>query len=255
MGASIVTYLETVFNSRPIYESCIDKYISPSQFLRNKFVDAGYDPKKFLHLPNFLDVENFTPHYEFESYLLYLGRLEDIKGVGTLIDAFIRLKGSLNGMHLKIAGTGSLESELQARIEKSGVPNIELLGYLQGHALEKVIQNAKAIVIPSEWYENYPYSALEAMAYGKPVIASKIGGISEIVDDGDTGLLFEPFMPEELAGTIARFDKMPLSAIKAMGRRARKKVEAVNNPERFIEATLDLYKVLIEAKKNKKIEK
>jgi glycosyltransferase involved in cell wall biosynthesis len=250
-AASIVTFLEAVINSRSIYERCIDKYISPSQFLRDKFVGAGYDPNKFVHFPNFLEVDNFTPHFEYGNYLLFLGRLEDIKGVRTLIDAFIGLQDRLNGLKLKIAGTGSLEEELQARIMSFGVSNIELLGYLQGEPLEKAIQNSKAIVIPSEWYENYPYSALEAMAYGKPVIASRIGGIPEIVEDGITGLLFEPFIPEELADVIVRFDKMPITEVKAMGRKAREKVELVNSPEKFIEATIDLYETVIEDKKNR----
>ena len=251
--ASIVTYLEAVFNSRPIYESCIDKYISPSRFLRNKFIDAGYDPGKFVCQPNFLHVKNYTPHYEHENYYLYLGRLENIKGVRTLVDAFLALPDHLNGLRLKIAGTGSLKIELQSQLKTLATDRIEVLGYLKGKRLEKVIQNAKAIVIPSEWYENYPYSVLEAMAYGKPVIASRIGGIPEIVDDNITGILFEPFECNNIVNAIVKFEKISFSEIKSMGKNAREKVEYFNSPEKYLESTIALYESLsLSPKKNSK---
>ena len=81
LGASLITYLEAKVNSNTKYEKCIDLYISPSQFLRNKFIEYGYDQKKIIHIPNFIELEDFKPHYDFEDYLLFIGRLEREKGL------------------------------------------------------------------------------------------------------------------------------------------------------------------------------
>lgn len=243
--ASIITYLESVINGQKRYDNYIQKYISPSSFLRDKFIEYGYDPDKVVNIPNFITLDDFKPRYEYDNYLLYLGRLEKEKGLITLVKAFSLITKKFPEISLKIAGTGSLTDELVNLISRMKISNVELLGFIQGSKLEAITKNAKAIVIPSEWYENYPFSCLEAMAYGKPVIASDIGGMPEQIKDGITGFLFEPFNEEQLALKIKTLSNMKREEIVAMGKNARAMVEKINSPKKYLDDILGIYGRLI----------
>ena len=116
-----------------------------------------------------------------------------------------------------------------------------MTGFLRNDELESVIRQAKAVIIPSELYENYPYSCLEAMAYGKPVIGSRIGGIIEQVDEGETGFLFEPSNDKDLADKMILLNSLTSQRIMEMGRKARSKVEKMNHPADYLQRLLDLY--------------
>ena len=139
---------------------------------------------------------------------------------------------------------------MKTLIDRNEFTKIEILGYKSGKELENLIKNAKAVIIPSEWYENYPYSSLEAMAYGKPVIASRIGGIPEQVEDGITGLLFEPNNVRQLANTIKILSKLKKTEILEMGKKARQKIEINNNLHTHKKAIYSIYKAIL--KKNTK---
>ena len=245
LAASMVTFLEAKVNSFLDYDRHIGLYISPSAFLREKFIEYGYSPDRIIHLPNFMDVDQFTPHYEYSDYMLFLGRLERSKGLGTLIEAFARMKEEGSSLRLKIAGTGNMERALSFAISRRDLANIDMLGLLQGDALMEAIRNAMAIVVPSEWYENYPFSILEAMAFGKPVIASRIGGIPEQVEDGITGYLFEPFSASNLAEKIKLLSMQSKEEITRMGMAAREKVERVNSPDSYLRSIMKIYKSLL----------
>ena len=202
IAASIMAYLEAKITDCIRYDRYIDKYLAPSTFLRNKFIEYGHEPSKVIGLPNFIETDTITPQYNHRKYLLFIGRLEREKGLSTLLRAFAEAAGSVEGLRLKIAGMGSMEHELKNLIARMDLPGVTLIGFKQGTELQDTIQNAKAIVVPSECYENYPYSCLEAMAYGKPIIGSKIGGIPEQIQDNLTGFLFEPFDYKDLAKKI-----------------------------------------------------
>lgn len=249
LPASIITYVEALINGRSKYENLVDLYISPSHFLRQKFLEYGYAEEKIRHLPNFIEMDLFQPRFTYDNYLLFLGRLEREKGIETLIRAFLKTKGCTT-LGLKIAGTGTLENSLKKIVDQSGHTNIEFLGFLRGEDLANVTMNAKAIVIPSEWHENYPFSALEAMAYGKPIIASRVGGLPEIIEDNETGLLYEPCNESQLLEKILQMNSFTEKDIEVMGRKARKKVEQVNNESDYLFHILKIYSGLMQNKKN-----
>ena len=250
LGASLITYFEAKVNSSDRYEKCVNLYISPSIFLRNKFIEYGYDQKKILHIPNFMELDQFNPYYDFENYLLFIGRLEREKGLVTLIKGFAK-RSDGKSLKLKIAGAGSMEEELKAMVQHMKLSNIEFMGFKQGRELEELTKKAKAIIIPSEWYENYPYSGLEAMAYGKPVIGSRIGGIPEQVEEGVTGFLFEPFNLGDLTAKVNLLNSMPEENIKEMGRRGRVKVEKENNSAIYLKRIIEIYESVIENKRRR----
>ena len=249
LAASLVTYFEAKINAYFNYEKRVDLYISPSKFLKNKFIEYGYCPQKIIYLPNFIELDEFIPQYNYEDYLLFIGRLEKEKGLATMVKGFAGAKNNGRLLSLKIAGAGSMEEELKDLVDRMEVSNIEILGFKQGSELKDLTQKAKAVIIPSEWYENYPFSGLEAMAYGKPIIASRIGGIPEQVEDGVTGFLFEPFDEDQLSAKINLLNSLTKEEIKEMGQRARQKVERNNDKNIYFSNILNIYQRLLQDKK------
>jgi glycosyltransferase involved in cell wall biosynthesis len=219
------------------YHRGISYYIAPSRFMRDKVIEFGTDPDQVVHLPNFLNLDAFQPNHAAGSYFLYAGRIERVKGVETLLRAASSITGDFD---LRIAGDGDIRPELEGRIAASGQRNVHFLGKVPPEQMGEVIHGASCVVVPSEWYENAPMSVLEAFAYGKPVIAARIGGIPELVADGVTGLLFEPGNANDLQRAIERLIERPGLAAE-MGRRAREDVEARFGPERHYEGLMAIY--------------
>ena len=161
-----------------------------------------------------------------------------------MIRGFSKSQESGHSLNLMIAGRGSKKKELEDLAKKMKASNIHFVGFKQGAELDKLMRNAKAIVIPSELYENYPFSGLEAMAYGKAIIGSRIGGIPEQVEDGVTGFLFEPHNDDQLSEKINLLNSLPDKRIEEMGRKARQKVEVNNNKELYYSHLLKVYQSL-----------
>ena len=118
--------------------------------------------------------------------MLYFGRLSKEKGVINLINAIKDID-----YKLIIAGTGPLENELKEYVKANNICNVEFVGFLQGDDLLNLIRRSRCVVLPSQWYENGPYSAMEAMALGKPLIVSNKGGLPELVDNENSGYIFD----------------------------------------------------------------
>jgi len=127
---------------------------------------------------------------------------------------------------LVVVGEGPFRGELQGQAVRQGISNVHFAGYQDGAALKDLVGRAAFVVVPSEWFENSPVVIYEAGALGKPVVASRIGGIPEIVEDGSTGLLFEPGNVDELTDRIEALSADPATCA-GMGRRARTRVENV----------------------------
>lgn len=142
-------------------------------------------------LYNGVDVTGISASDRDKGYVLYCGRLAPGKGAETLLRAH---EAADCRWPLVIAGSGPLADNLKAQFTR----NVRFAGQLSGETLNETIAEASVVVVPSEWCENCPMSVLEAMAYGKAVIATRVGGIPELVDDRVTGLLFEPGNTDEL---------------------------------------------------------
>jgi len=184
-AASAVATVEAIVHCFLKVTKHIDAFISPSEFLKRKFIEFGFGAERFYQINNFLaDDSRPSSHPMDDGYALYFGQIEPWKGLRTLMRAW----SDIQNIELYLAGDGSIRNEL----EKDAVGlNVKFLGYLQKEALFKVLSRAGVIIMPSECYENYPYSVMESMAFGKPVIASNIGGLPELVVDNETGFLFD----------------------------------------------------------------
>jgi len=201
----------------------------------HKLKEMGFHGQ-IIYLPNFVDIEIVQPSYEWEEEsIVYVGRLSYEKGLETLMDA---VKGV--SIKLKIIGDGPIRKELVEWVKKEGIGNVDFLGYMKGKQLYKEIKKSKAVVIPSEWYENNPRSVIEAFALGKPVIGARIGGIPELVKDNETGLTFEPGNAKDLKEKIKELLGNS-SLLKKMGGNARRFVETELNPEKHYQKLMEIY--------------
>lgn len=193
----------------------VDFFLCPSRFLAN-LVSNRITSRKIKILHNGVDTKRYQANFSDRGYAFYFGRLSNEKGVVTLLEAHKQLKEKIP---LKIAGTGPLKQKLQEKY-----PYIEFLGHQNHHDLHKIIANSAFVVVPSEWYENCSMVVLEAMAFGKAIIGSRIGGIPEQIQDNKTGLLFTPKNTTELTEKMGLlFNNIQLR--KQMGYAARKKLE------------------------------
>ncbi len=220
------------------YRKNVDRVVVPSRFFVEKFVQWGWPREKLVYVPNYVDVTKFEPQFTPGNYFLYFGRLAPEKGVGTLIRAAAK-----SGVLLKIVGTGPVEAELKTLAAQVGGA-IEFLGYRTGSELHDLVRDSRAVVLPSEWYENAPMSVLESYALGKPVIGARIGGIPEMIVDGETGWTFESQNVENLAECLQTVIAADNSMIMSMGQVGRDYVEKNFSRKRYIEAILALYKEL-----------
>jgi len=219
--ASFIHAMQGYFNYfTGVYKKNIIKFISPSIFLKNIFLQDGFKKEHIEIVPNFVDIEKYTPSFQDKGFFLFAGRLSYEKGLFTLLKAFESLPKSC----LKILGTGPIGSELRDYAIKKGLNNVEFLGYKSGEELKEYYKNCKAVIIPSEWYENAPITILEAFAFAKPVIGSKIGGITEMIEHLTNGCLFEAGNHQELSDYIQKLNSDSSLAME-LGKNARQKAE------------------------------
>jgi len=236
--ASGIYAAESYFNHfRKSYRVKVKRLISPSQFLRDKFIEFGWDADHIEVVPNFLDIKHFKPEFTKGSYFLYLGRLSSEKGVPTLLKAFSSL--SNKDTSLVVAGTGPIEDRLKSEFSHS--PQISFTGHLSGQRLKDVVRGALAIVVPSEWYENAPMSVLEAMAFGKPVIGARIGGIPEMILEEERGYLFEAGNASDLEEKLGIMASLSKTAVETLGRNARAFVEKKHSAKLHFEGLMGVY--------------
>jgi len=199
-SASLMASFEAYTHLFLDFKKKVSRYIAPSNFLRNKFIDYGYSSEKIIYLKNFIfkmpEYENINTK---SNYILYFGGLNQWKGIKTLLNAMSKIKSPIK---LKIVGNGEMKSFIEKYISKFNINNIELYDFMSGQKLNDFIANSQFVIVPSECYENCPYSIMEAMSLGKPIIASNIGGIPELVHEGKTGILFNPFDSDDLCRKI-----------------------------------------------------
>ena len=236
--SSLVMVESAMHRALGLYRDNLDRIVVPSIFFRDKHIEWGWPAEKLVYIPNFVRVNGFVPQFEPGDYFFYFGRLALEKGVATMIRAAARA-----GVRLCIAGTGPEECALKALAVDVG-GDIEFLGFVSGEPLWKLVREARAIVLPSEWYENAPMSILEAYASGKPVIGARIGGIPEMVNEGETGSLFESGSVDNLADRLIQMQGLADKQIAAMGQSARCLVEAKFNEGLYLKSMLSLYESL-----------
>ena len=217
----------------------VNVFIAPSLFLKQTLANMGFK-KQIVHLPNFIDLAQFA-HYSEERSIsrrfVYFGRLSAEKGLATLLKAVAGLPQA----KLDVIGDGPLRAELEQWTKKHCAERVCFYGHLRGDELWSRIRKAIAVIVPSEWYENNPLTVIEAFALCVPVIGARIGGIPELVRNGETGLTFEAGNVEALTAKL-RYAADNTIGMRQMGVQAQTFVQNDLSAEQHYEKLMRIYK-------------
>ncbi len=178
------------------WKKMVDKYITLTNFARNKLIEGGIPSSQITVKPNFVHPSPSVGSGN-GGYALYVGRLSVEKGVDTLLQTWEKLDYPIP---LKIVGDGPLDTMVKAACQKS--ERIDWLGRRPMPEVHELMGEAMFLVFPSKWYETFGRVAVEAFATGTPVIASRIGAIAELIDSGRTGVYFQPGDSQDLADKV-----------------------------------------------------
>lgn len=248
---SLLAFVEASFLKALHYYDKIDLYIAECNFYKNLVDQAGFTHSPIIQMNNFLPInQEYKAYADYEDYILYFGRYAREKGVLTILKAYAQLKCKEK---LVLVGKGSEYSKICQFVSDNNLSeNVVVNGAIFGEEMDRIIEKAKVVLVPSEWYENGAFVALQALAKGKIVVASDIAGLSEIIQDGKTGYLAKPGDSDSFACAIQKALSLSDVEYKKMSEKivlyAKKRCDA----RAYIKRLTAIYEYLI--KKQKKIE-
>jgi glycosyltransferase involved in cell wall biosynthesis len=213
------------------FDRRIDAYIALSSFQRQLMEKGGIPADRLRVIPNFLEPDPGTDNGPREAFL-YVGRLAEQKGIGPLLRAAANEPGIL-----RVAGDGPMAPEV---MEAARAGHIRYLGPIGQSSVIDELRRAVALVVPSVWFEAFPVVVLEAYATGTPVLASRIGSLAEIVEEGVTGVFARADDPGDLAERL-RWGGHHADEMRGMGATARERYESQYRGPAHLAALLDAY--------------
>jgi len=234
-ASAAVASMLTVHRARGTWQHAIDRYIALTEFSRRKFIEGGLPADKIIVKPNFVHPDPGIGAGG-GGFALFVGRLTDEKGVRTLLRAWQEHRPALP---LRILGDGPLRDEVAAA---SGDSGIEYLGRRPLAEVLAALAQAEVLVFPSRWYEGLPRTIVEAYAKGTPVVASRLGSMTELVEEGSTGRLFSAGDAAELADAMRDG-----SQFRSMRAAARKRYEMCYTADQNHSMLIAAYKTAIDA--------
>jgi len=209
-----------------IADGLVAAFIAPTRFTRDWLAAAGVPAAKLALLPYPVPAPETAADPARGEYVAFAGRCAPEKGLGMLLAAAKR-----TGLPLQVAGA----------TPSGGVARgIVWRGFLRGAELESFYRGARFLVVPSLWFETFGLVAAEAMAHGIPVVASRIGALAELVEDGRTGSLFSPGDADELAEAMLRLWRAP-ERCRRLGAAGREKILRLCHPDTYYAGLMDLY--------------
>lgn len=229
---SLLATFEAYWREYKKYSSKISYFISPSEFVKNKFIQSGFkEPIEVL--PNLVEKGKSDTNY-LGDQVLFFGRLSKEKGVITLLQA----AKLLPGVKFKIAGAGPEEHRLKIFAYKNDLKNVEFLGFLGKERLQAAVNNARLVVVPSLWPEVFGLSIYEAVAAGKVVLGANIGAIPEALP---ADLLFTPNNPEDLAKTLKIWYNKPFRELQDKVNELNNNLAKISNKEHYLQQLINIY--------------
>ncbi|MCX6906808.1 MAG: glycosyltransferase family 4 protein [Verrucomicrobia bacterium] len=197
----------------------VDAFIALSEFSRRKLIEGGLPAARVFLKPNCME-KPLERGSGDGDYAIVMGRLHPEKDVQTTLEAFRHVQG----LRLLVVGEGPLREPLERQAQEWGLAGVEFRGFVAGAARFELLRRARFLLLSSRVYENFSMSVLEAYAAARPVVASRIGAVAELVEDGVTGLLFEPGNPLDMAAKVRQLQSDP-ALVERLGSAARQKFE------------------------------
>jgi len=233
-ATTAVAAMITVHRLLRTWKDKVDVYITLTEFTRAKLIQGGLSPGKIIIKPNFVHPDpGFTGGAG--RFALFAGRLAPEKGIELLLDAWKKTAGLIP---LKMVGDGPLAEKINEMVgEMTGV---EWLGTVSRDEVHRLMREAAFLVFPSIWYECLPVTIIEAFAVGTPVIASRIGSLEYLIDDGRTGFLFESGNPEALAEKV-RWAVVHPDRLADISHMARREFEDIYTADKNYTQLMDIY--------------
>ncbi len=219
-----------------LFHDQVYAYICLTEFQKSRLMAHGFPGERLAVIPNM--TTSIPPEPERPGdFVGYAGRISPEKGIPTLLAAARRLP------RIPFQGAGSMAPTSNFAAEAP--PNLRFSGHLAEEALHRFYRDSRLLVMPTIWFETFGLVLIEAMAHAKPVIASRIAGIPEIVDEGVSGLLFEPGNAEDLAQKIQYLWERP-GLCRRMGQAGREKVLREYSPQRYYTRLMAVYRQAME---------
>ncbi|MEO8243728.1 MAG: glycosyltransferase [bacterium] len=224
--------------ARAAFIACISHFCRSQAML---FSDEAYwDKLKIVHCGVALERYGTVPRGAFSGHVVFVGRLDAVKGVPLLLEAFAAARASHPQARLTIAGDGPARSRLEARVRHLGLEGVvRFAGYLDEPAVARLLEEADMLVLPS-FAEGLPVVLMEAFASSIPVIATQIAGVPELVQDGISGFIVPPGDAESLTERLDRLLSDPALCAR-MGAAGRANVEAAHDIGREVEWLVQLF--------------
>lgn len=216
----------------------VHAFIAPSRNLATHLERMGH--ANVYHVPNLRLLPHAEPAPADGQVVLYVGGLVEHKGVATLLAAFARLAGDVPQASLWLVGDGLAVNDLKAAAVEYGLCRVRFLGQRSPDELAGIYRQARAVVLPSLWLENAPLVAIEAAAYGRAVVASRVGGLPELVEDGRTGFLFDRGDIDGLAQRL-RLLLTDHALAGELGAAGRERFAELRSPGQHLERLLAVY--------------
>jgi glycosyltransferase involved in cell wall biosynthesis len=236
-ATAVVAFMLAVHRQRQTWNH-VNCYIALTEFARNKFLEAGLSKEKVFVKPNFVHPDPCAWPNNEGNYVLFVGRLSPEKRVSTMLAAWHRLKKLR--IPLAIIGGGSQKAQLEREAHSQGLPTVTFHGQLNRERTIAAMRQARFLVFPSEWYENFPVTIAESFACGVPVICSRLGAMQEIVEDGRNGLHFTPGDADDLAEKVSWAWNHP-EHMRSMGKEARQEYESKYTAEKNYPLLMEIY--------------
>ncbi len=237
LQTALVVLITAIHKITGTYRNCIDRYIILNNFSKPIFEKSSLriNKNKMVFKPNYVEGPSEISTKR-DDYYIFLGRLTEEKGILTMLEAF-----KSNNLKIRIFGSGDLKEEVLHASENH--ENIEYYGFKERSELMKLIAEAKALIFPSEWYETFGLTIIEAFSVGTPVIVSDIGGHSELVAEGINGFHFKAGDPNDLNLVLDKFEGFDNK--NQLSLNARKEYELKYTPEKNYKYLMDIYTSLI----------
>lgn len=224
------------------WQKQVDCYISMTEFMKKKLITGGIPSEKIAVKPNFVFPDPGGKQ-SIGDYAIFVGRLSAEKGTNILLDAW----RNCSVIPLKVVGGGPELKKIQTYLLEQGLHEVELKGQVERSDVYSMMKNARFLLVPSVCYESFPLTIVEAFSNGLPVIASRLGAMVEIIEDGVTGILFSPGDTNDLTRKIKWAWHNP-DRMREMGNNARQEFERKYTAKHNLNMLTDIYQKVISNK-------